>query len=347
MSRNLRSALIAFVTFIAGLYFFLEFVLPEQLPTPFGTLEFGYYHDEISRGVQIVSFMAIGLGLLNILSVHGGNLIKMKKGWGNSLALLLGLFVMFAVEGIDFVNSVQRVTVWEEYQHLATFSEKVLTEDGANPDIAAGRLATITPLLNGEPGEQSEFLQDGEAVTPESYNELQTNQLEINTRLEQLIAAYRGETSPEERPALHQQLEEDLREQALVAKTISQENYESLGMRRTAKFLFGSFFVPLGSAMFSLLAFYIAAAAYRTFRIRSLEAGIMMLAALVVMLGQIPHGPIYISEDLPAIRLWILEYLSTPAFRAIYFGSMIAGLAMATRMWLSLERSPLASFDDE
>jgi hypothetical protein len=103
-----------------------------------------------------------------------------------------------------------------------------------------------------------------------------------------------------------------------------------------------SFFFPLGAAMFSLLAFYIASAAFRSFRIRSLEALFMMLAAVVVMLGQIPHGPLYISESLPGMRLWLLENLSTPAFRAIYFGAAVAGLALAVRMWLSLERSPLS-----
>ena len=101
--------------------------------------------------------------------------------------------------------------------------------------------------------------------------------------------------------------------------------------------------VPLGSAMFSLLAFYIVTAAYRSLRIRSLEALVMMIPALIVMLGQIPHGPLYVSESLPDIRRWLLENLNTAAFRAIFFGSAIAGLAMAIRMWLSLEKSPLSS----
>jgi hypothetical protein len=99
--------------------------------------------------------------------------------------------------------------------------------------------------------------------------------------------------------------------------------------------------------MFSLLAFYIATAAYRSFRVRSLEALIMMIAAVVVMLGQIPHGPLYVWDKLPAMRLWLLQNLSTPAFRAVYFGAAIAGLAMSVRMWLSLERSPLSAGDDK
>jgi hypothetical protein len=104
----------------------------------------------------------------------------------------------------------------------------------------------------------------------------------------------------------------------------------------------GLFFF-FGLLMFFFLAFYIAYAAYRSFRVRSLEAGIMMTAAFVVMLGQIPQGVMYISTELPLVRLWVMEYLSTPAFRAIYFSSSIAGLSLAVRMWLSLDRNPFSS----
>ncbi len=100
------------------------------------------------------------------------------------------------------------------------------------------------------------------------------------------------------------------------------------------------FFSPLGMSMFSLLAFYIGYAAYRTFRVQSREALAMMIVALLMILGQIPQGVSYISTDLPELRFWLLENLSNPAFRAIYFSSAIAGLGLAVRMWFSMEKSP-------
>lgn len=125
--------------------------------------------------------------------------------------------------------------------------------------------------------------------------------------------------------------------------------------------LFDYTLVQLDAAMFSLIAFYIFSAAYRAFRIRSVEASILMFTAVVVLIGVVPLGA-YISytllglpqgpapenadgwtrflhsAGLPSIAHWILTALNAPAQRAIEFGVGIGGLAMAIRLWLSLER---------
>lgn len=120
--------------------------------------------------------------------------------------------------------------------------------------------------------------------------------------------------------------------------------------------LFNGLFNPLQSATFSLLAFYIASAAYRAFRVRTLEAGLMMAAAFVVMLGQVPIGA-WLTHALPAtgyhgipafFRLenlgnWVMQWLNTPAQRGITFGVAVGALAMSLRIWLSLERGTFFS----
>ena len=68
----------------------------------------------------------------------------------------------------------------------------------------------------------------------------------------------------------------------------------------------------------------------------------MMIAAILVMLGQISFYE-YISDDLPAIRQWLLEVPNTAAFRAIKIRAMIAGLVMAFRMWFSIESESFSS----
>jgi hypothetical protein len=88
-----------------------------------------------------------------------------------------------------------------------------------------------------------------------------------------------------------------------------------------------------------LLAFYLASAAFRTFRLRSFEAGLLFVAAFIVMLGRIPVGPM-IASWLPGFAdEWIMDVFTASAMRAIRIG---AGLGMATlslKIIFGLERT--------
>ena len=105
----------------------------------------------------------------------------------------------------------------------------------------------------------------------------------------------------------------------------------------------------LGSAIFSLLAFYLASAAYRAFRVRTTEAAIMMITALIVMLGQTPLG-MYLNGWIPekfsflwfsSIAGWILRTPSSAFIRALTFGVMLGAFASALRFWFSMERTAM------
>ncbi len=123
------------------------------------------------------------------------------------------------------------------------------------------------------------------------------------------------------------------------------------------KFLFQGGLTNLGAATFSMIAFYIASAAYRAFRIRSMEATLLMAAALIVMLGAVFFGTVLTNwipkaPDNPwsnfrieNVAQWLLMQVNAPAQRGILFGLTVGLLATSLRLWLSLERS--AYFDQE
>ena len=132
------------------------------------------------------------------------------------------------------------------------------------------------------------------------------------------------------------------------------------------QFLFNGGLSNLGAATFSMIAFYIASAAYRAFRIRSLEATLLMVAALIVMLGSVGFGtaitagiPLVSGTDtlghpienvwsnlrVEKIAQWLLLEVNASAQRGILFGLTLGLLATSLRYWLSLERG--AYFDKE
>lgn len=224
----MKLRIIKIVTFLGGIYFFVTFLLPTRILIGDASFEPGKYDSQMLKGVIVVGVMAIGLGMINLVRLHGYRTVRKAKNWIYSLALLLAMFGTIAVGLANWY--------FKEFQ---------------------GGSETLHAIF------------------------------------------------------------ED--------------------------FIFKGIYNNLSSAMFSLLAFYIAYAAYRSFRIQSLEAALMMAAAVVVMLGQIPLG-VWISHNVPLVdvlgwRAWLMKKVNVPVFRGILFGSFLASLAMGVRMWLSLERT--------
>ena len=99
-----------------------------------------------------------------------------------------------------------------------------------------------------------------------------------------------------------------------------------------SKWIFDYMFTPLSATMFSLLAFFVASASYRAFRIRNFEATLLLVAGIIIMVGRVPIGSM--------ISSWFIMYISVLALgigvnswkkdKMITFGVVGIGIVIVT-----------------
>ena len=243
MRSREKKRLIIITTFLGGLFYILEFFLPAKSGLffwrPGRTNPFTPFLDPLGQAAVVIGAFTFMLGVTNLVSVHGRNILRRRAGWYNSAAFFIALL------GMIFFG------LWDSYGTAKT---------------AFGKFAH------------------------EAYD-----------------IFYQGA------------------------------------------------YISLDSTMFSLLAFYMAAAAYRAFRLRTGEATVLVIAAFLVMIGQVPVG-MWLTHGLPTtgwlsslrtenIALWLLGAISMSGLRAVNFGVGVGALAMSLRLWLNLERG--AFFEQE
>lgn len=114
--------------------------------------------------------------------------------------------------------------------------------------------------------------------------------------------------------------------------------------------LFHGVFKPAQSTMFSLLAFFVASASFRAFRVKSKEAILLMGTAFIVMLGNVPIGNM-ISHlfaavglgfvDIAGMKEWIMIYPNSAGQSAILIGAVLGYISASMKVLFGVERSYL------
>jgi hypothetical protein len=124
-------------------------------------------------------------------------------------------------------------------------------------------------------------------------------------------------------------------------------------------YLYQYIYEPMNQTMFSILAFYVASAAFRAFRAKNSEATMLLIAAIIVMLGRVPVGSViwewivspinWVSPDtfhwiisymdISDIAQWINKVFTTTGQRAILLGASLGYISFSLKIVLGLERS--------
>ncbi len=113
---------------------------------------------------------------------------------------------------------------------------------------------------------------------------------------------------------------------------------------RPFDYMFSQMMVPMGATMFSLLAFFVASAAFRAFRASNWRATLLLVSAFVVMLGRVPIGTM-IWDRIPLISEWIMQVPNLAGQRAVMIGAAMGMVATSLRMIFGIERSYLGGAD--
>jgi hypothetical protein len=113
--------------------------------------------------------------------------------------------------------------------------------------------------------------------------------------------------------------------------------YTAEGLQNSMfRIFFDYVMMPILATMFSLLAFFIASAAYRAFRARNLLATLLLLAALIVMMRFNPWIPG--AELVAKTSNWLMNVPNMAAQRAIVIGIGLGIVATALKVILGIER---------
>jgi hypothetical protein len=319
---------------IMGLVMLAQFFVPHP------------YSQELFRRMNgwllVIGVFGLVLGIGGLVNLHWQRVRRRASDWQYSVVALVGLAAMAAIgltEG--HLYPVQRLErTYEQVYREGTYTRR--------EGVITIRSAELTGASLEEKDNIRIPLADGRtAVAPVTKFVRDADDNSEDGTITAAIGPWRTAEPPEDGTGFH------------VARPGA----------TVFNWLFDYVQVPLDATMFSLLAFFIASAAFRAFRARTVEATLLLLAASIVILGLTPPflylwervfslvpagywedwgrmpviGPVLAAlPDLPAqAKTWILSVPNMAMRRAILLGIGLGGVAQSFRIIFGIERTYL------
>lgn len=133
---------------------------------------------------------------------------------------------------------------------------------------------------------------------------------------------------------------------AMVVPAFVSEGQQLVGPNLTSLgWAFRFIYNTLAATMFSILAFFIVSTAFRSFRIKSMMAFVLFLAAMVLIMGRVPLGDFVWTEvlgwtgvSLSDLVEWIMHVPAVSARRGIMIGIAIGAAVISLKIIFGIER---------
>ncbi|MEK7468959.1 MAG: hypothetical protein AAB074_16410 [Planctomycetota bacterium] len=327
------------ICFVVGIAMALQYYVPSTWSQKLGS--------QMSDWYIVISIFAAFLGFGSVAHLHYRKVSLKAHGWGYSALVFVGLVLMLIV---GFASGGKQST------------ERLPDEQGENgtPEVTKGP--------DGKPTKQIERV-----FRPIPDQEEETDEMEL------AITTPPVPLPPEKDPKKFKVLEVEIDYAAdgKVTKAVERKYdrkgnvlatrereidkdgalvpYE--GTPTSFEWVFRNVLFPLQSTMFALLGFYIASAAFRSFRAKSFEAGLLLVTALIVLIGNVPftnhlwaeglgiHHAHGIRMEMPDIVAWLMGTPNTAARRGVGFGVALGIIATSLKIIFGIERGYLGGGD--
>jgi len=293
-----------------GLYACAEFYIPDW--------HVRWLTQELQTWGTILAAFAYILGGVNLIQVNYPKIRRRDRDWQYKIVMVVAAGMMLAA-GLKWHKLYQSgeagtVAVTDSRDTGGTAGKATIVID-APADVMVKVGALPAQPARDAAGKPATFVVDAGKVPVRVYNR---------------IAGYRDyDATLEVAPA--------------KIATVSVDPAMLWGTKgRVYNWLYDHVFAPCNATMFALLAFFVVSAAFRAFRMRNVEATLLLGAAIIVMLAAAPIGA-WISDDLVDLGQWILDIPNNAGRRAIMMGAAIGAIATSLRIVLGLERSHLGA----